>query len=139
MITVSTSGEKVLELLLEGALSFTVSAKKHALLGNTEKRVLYINKTCSIFNDLILSLQYNRDSEMSEYLYELYLSQLRLLSEANIDNDTSKLELVVANIKDMLSQWKSGLEEDFEDKEVIEEIELANENENEVAKKATNE
>lgn len=138
MITVSTSGEKVLELLLEGALSFTVSAKKHALLGNTEKRVLYINKTCSIFNDLILSLQYNRDNKMSEYLYELYLSQIRLLTEANIDNDTSKLEMVVANIKDMLSQWKDGLEE-FEETEVIEEKELANENENEVAKKATNE
>jgi flagellar protein FliS len=73
-------------------------------LENIEKRVYWINRSVAIFTELINSLNYD-GGNIAHYLSGLYTQQIKLLSEANIQNDTKKLDEVINVTKSLLLVW----------------------------------
>jgi len=98
------SSEKLIKMLYEGILKFTSQAKKSIELKDIEKRVYWINRSVAIFTELLNSLNYN-GGNIAHYLSGLYTHQIKLLSEANLQNDTKKLDEVINVTKSLLLVW----------------------------------
>ena len=99
------SSEKLIKMLYEGVLRFASQAKKAIEDQNIEKRAYWINRTSAIFAELIHSLNYD-GGQIAYYLRGLYTHQLRLLTEANKNNDTAKLDEVINVARELLQAWK---------------------------------
>ena len=69
-----------------------------------EKKVYWINRTTAIFSELINSLNYDGGS-IAHYLGGLYAQQIKLLSQCNINSDTSNLDEVIKVTRVLLSAW----------------------------------
>lgn len=99
------SSEKLIKMLYEGVLRFASQAKKAVEDKNIEKRTYWINRTSAIFAELIHSLNYD-GGQIAFYLRGLYTQQLRLLTEANKNNDAAKLDEVINVARELLQAWK---------------------------------
>ncbi|RUM56120.1 MAG: flagella export chaperone FliS [Nautilia sp.] len=100
------SPEKLIEMLYEGALKFTSFAKKAIEKGDIEKKVYWINRTINIFTELLISLDIEKGGEVALYLNGLYEQQIKFLTEANAENNTEKLDIVINVLKGLLEAWK---------------------------------
>ena len=99
------SSEKLIKMLYEGVLRFTSLAKRAMEENNIEKKTYWINRTTAIFSELINTLDYD-GGQIAHYLGGLYMHQIKLLSEANISNDTKKLDEILHVTKELLNVWK---------------------------------
>ena len=99
------SPEKLIEMLYEGVLKFSALAKRSMQNKDIEKKAYYINRTSAIYIELISSLDM-KGGNIAEYLSGLYNYQLTLLTDANIQNDTSKLDEVMKVASVLLETWK---------------------------------
>jgi flagellar protein FliS len=98
---------KLVEMLYEGILRFTSQAKKSMIEGDIEKQVYWINRTIDIFSELISSLDYSGEQQqLAEYLNGLYTYQIKLLTEANLECDTKKLDTVMKVAHGLLEAWR---------------------------------
>jgi flagellar protein FliS len=100
------SPEKLIEMLYEGALKFTAFAKKAIEKNDIEKKVYWINKTINIFTELLISIDIEKGGDVALYLNGLYNQQIKFLTEANIENNTEKLDIVIKVLKGLLEAWK---------------------------------
>jgi len=100
------SPEKLIEMLYEGALKFTSFAKRAIEKNDIEKKVYWINKTINIFTELLLSLDIEKGADVALYLNGLYEQQIRFLTQANIENNSEKLDIVINVLKGLLEAWK---------------------------------
>ena len=107
------SPDKLIKMLYEGILRFASQAKKAIEDKNIEKRTYWINRTSAIFAELIHSLNYD-GGQVAYYLRGLYSYQLKLLSEANLKNDTAKLDEVINVARGLLEAWKDETENELE-------------------------
>jgi len=98
--------EKLIEMLYEGALKFTAFAKKAIEKNDIEKKVYWINRTINIFTELLVSLDIEKGGDIALYLNGLYEQQIKFLIEANVENDTEKLDIVINVLKGLLEAWK---------------------------------
>ncbi len=103
--TMVESPEKLIEMLYEGILKFASLAKRAIENKDIEKKAYYINRTSAIYVELISSLDM-KGGNIAEYLNGLYNYQLTLLTEANIHNDTAKLDEVLHVASVLLETWK---------------------------------
>lgn len=101
-----TSQKKLVEMLFEGAMRFASVARKYIEEGDIEKKVLYINKTCAIFTELLNSLDYERGGDVAHYLSGLYAHQLKLLAKANIENDVEHIDVVIKVLRGLIEAWR---------------------------------
>ncbi len=99
------SSEKLIKMLYEGILRFTSQAKRAMEDDDIEKKTYWINRSTAIFSELINSLNYD-GGQIAHYLSGLYIHQIKLLTEANIYNDATKLDEVLNVTKEMLQVWK---------------------------------
>jgi flagellar protein FliS len=99
------SPEKLVEMMYEGVLRFNTQAKKAITDNNIEKRTYWINRSSSVFTELINCLDFTQ-GDVAHYLNGLYSYQLQQLSEANIHNDTEKLDAVNHVMKGLLEAWR---------------------------------
>lgn len=107
------SPEKLIKMLYEGILRFASQARKAIEDQDIEKRTYWINRTSAIFAELIHSLNYD-GGQIAYYLRGLYTYQLQLLSEANLKNDTTKLDQVINVARGLLEAWKDETENELE-------------------------
>ncbi|KFL35361.1 MULTISPECIES: flagellar export chaperone FliS [unclassified Sulfurospirillum] len=107
------SPEKLIKMLYEGILRFASQAKKAIEKRDIEKRTYWINRTSAIFAELIHSLNYD-GGQVAYYLRGLYTYQLKLLSEANLKNDATKLDEVINVALGLLEAWKEETENELE-------------------------
>jgi len=98
--------EKLIEMLYEGALRFTVFAKKAIEKNDVEKKVYWINRTINIFTELLISLDVKKGGDVALYLNGLYEQQIKFLTQANLEDDTEKLDIVIKVLKGLLEAWK---------------------------------
>jgi len=99
------SQEKLIEMLYEGILRFNFQAKKAIKEKDFEKKSYWINRSVSIFVELINSLNFN-GGDVAEYLNGLYTYQIQLLSMANAKNSLEDLDSVNNVIKGLLEAWR---------------------------------
>ena len=100
------SPAKLVEMLYEGILRFAVSAKQGIEEEDIEKKIYFINRITDIFAELISSLDYERGGQVAHYLTGLYTHQIKLLTQANIENDTAKIDIVMRVVRGLLEAWR---------------------------------
>lgn len=97
---------KLVQMLFEGILRFTSQAKKSMEDGDIEKQVYWINRSIDIFTELMASLNFAEDNgNIASYLQGLYTHQIKTLTEANIECDTERLDLVLKVTRGLLEAW----------------------------------
>ena len=101
------SPEKLIQMMYEGVLRFNMQAKRSIQENNIERRTYWVNRSNAVITELINILDFNY-GEVSLYLAGLYTYQLRLLVEANLNNDASKLDEVNQVFKGLLEAWKES-------------------------------
>jgi len=99
------SSEKLIEMLYEGALKFTSMAKRAINENDIEKRVYWINRSIAIFTELINSLDYS-GGDIAHYVSGLYTHQIKLLTQANTENNPEHLDTVINVLKSLLEAWR---------------------------------
>lgn len=101
------SPEKLVQMLYEGILRFNMQAKRSIMENDLERKTYWINRSTAIVGELINILDFNQ-GEIAHYLSGLYTHQLRLLLEANLQNDTLKIDEVNNVVKGLLEAWKES-------------------------------
>jgi len=101
------SPEKLIQMMYEGILRFNMQAKRSIMESDIEKRTYWVNRSSAVISELINVLDYNQ-GDISHYLSGLYTYQLRLLAEANIYNDSTKIDEVSQVFKGLLDAWKES-------------------------------
>ncbi|MCX6061415.1 MAG: flagellar export chaperone FliS [Campylobacterales bacterium] len=102
------SPEKLIQMMYEGVLRFNMQAKRSINEGDIERRTYWINRSNAVFAELINILDYSQ-GDISYYLAGLYHYQLQLLIEANIQNNSEKLDEVNRVIKGLLEAWRENV------------------------------
>ncbi|MDD5052741.1 MAG: flagellar export chaperone FliS [Sulfuricurvum sp.] len=102
------SPEKLIQMMYEGILRFNMQAKRAINDNDIEKRTYWINRSNAVLIELVNILDYSQ-GDISHYLAGLYAHQLRLLVEANIYNDSTKLDEVNQVVKGLLEAWKESV------------------------------
>lgn len=101
------SPEKLIQMMYEGILRFNMQAKRSINDGDIERRTYWINRSNAVISELINILDFDQGS-VSHYLAGLYTYQLRLLVEANIYSDSTKIDQVSQVFKGLLEGWKES-------------------------------
>ncbi|MDA3967812.1 MULTISPECIES: flagellar export chaperone FliS [Helicobacter] len=100
------SPARLVEMLYEGILRFSSMAKRCIDSGDIEKKIYYINRTTDIFVELLNSLDYEKGGQVAHYLTGLYTHQIKLLTQANMENNKEKIDIVIKVTKGLLEAWK---------------------------------
>ena len=99
------SSTKLISMLYEGVLKFSSLAIRAIDLEDVEKKVYYINKTIAIFTELVNILDYDNGGDTAKYLAGLYEHQIKLLSLANLEDNTKNMVTVIGVAKTLLQTW----------------------------------
>ena len=99
------SPQKLIEMMYEGVLRFNAQAKKAIKDNDYGKKVYWINRSIAVIVELIASLDKSK-GDIGYYLEGLYNYQIQLLSYANIENSTEKVDEVSNVFKGLLEAWK---------------------------------
>jgi flagellar protein FliS len=102
---------RLIQMLLEGALVRVASAKEHMQRGNVAHEVARkgecISQAISIIEGLRASLDAEAGGEIAANLEVLYAYVLQRLLEANLKNDTARLDEVTRLLGEVKSAWAS--------------------------------
>lgn len=100
------SPAKIIEMLYEGILRFASLAKKSIDSNDIEKKIYYINRTTDIFTELLNVLDYDNGGDVAHYLTGLYMQQIKFLTQANLENDNAKIDIVIKVTRGLLDAWR---------------------------------
>ncbi len=100
------SPAKLIEMLYEGILRFSSLAKKSIDSNDIEKKIYYINRTTDIFTELLNVLDYDNGGDVAHYLTGLYMQQIKFLTQANLENDNAKIDIVIKVTRGLLDAWR---------------------------------
>jgi len=101
------SPEKLITMLYEGVLRFNAQAKKAIKDKDLEKKVYWVSRSIAIITELIAVLDM-KQGQISKYLEGLYSYEIQLLTLANIENNTEKLDEVSNVFKGLLEAWREA-------------------------------
>lgn len=96
---------KLVSMLYEGVLRFNAQAKKAMKDGNIEKTTYWINRSVAIITELISVLDF-KQGDLPLYLDGLYGYQIKSLAEANMNDDSAKIDEVSKVFKALLEAWR---------------------------------
>ncbi len=99
------SPAKLIEVMYEGILRFNAQAKKAIKDGDMQKKVYWTNRSIAIITELINIIDMSQ-GPISEYLQGLYNYEIHLLTQANINNSTEKMDEVSNVFKGLLDAWR---------------------------------
>ena len=103
---ISTSSQgKLILMMYEGAVKFTMMALKSMDEGDIAGKATYIRKTHDIVNELSVSLDLKKGGEVTARLETLYQFILRQLTLANIKPDRKALESILKVLEPLLEAW----------------------------------
>ena len=100
------SSAKLIEMLYEGILRFGGQARRNIECGDIEKKIYYINRITDIFTELLNILDYEKGGDVAVYLTGLYTHQIKLLTQANVENNPEKIDIVLNVAKGLLEAWR---------------------------------
>jgi len=102
----SASPERLLLMLLEGAIKFVKLARKAIEEKDIEEANLYLTKAQDIIAELNQSLDMSFD--ISENLAGIYDFLYRQLVDANIKKDAEALDVVESMLAELKSTWEEA-------------------------------
>lgn len=107
----SADPHRLILMLLEGALTSVIYAKKEMEAGNIAEKGEAISKVIRIIGELDASLNMEAGGELAHHLRRLYDYMSIRLIEANVNNVSEKLSEVAMLLFQLKSGWE-GIEEE---------------------------
>ena len=105
-VTTQSKGPLIV-MLYDGAIKFLKMAIKEIEAKNHEAKSKYLNKAENIINELNVTLDMDAGGEVALNLRKLYMFMIRHLHEANIKQDTGKIDEVVKLLEELNQGWKA--------------------------------
>lgn len=105
--TETANPHELIELLLQGAQTNIIKAIGSTQQNNIQAKTASINKTISIIDGLMNSLDHEKGGEVAANLLTFYQSILKLLISANLKNDIALLRRVNELIGEILAAWRA--------------------------------
>ncbi|HZX48167.1 MAG: flagellar export chaperone FliS [Thermodesulfovibrio sp. RBG_19FT_COMBO_42_12] len=93
-------------MLYDGATDFLNKASTAINMKETQTKIKYIDKTMSIIEELLNSLNIDEGGEVAINLQSLYLYMLRELTIANLHNDAEKVRHIESLFKEIGAAWR---------------------------------
>lgn len=106
----SASPEQILVMLYDGAIRFTRQAKMGIESGNVAQSAEGISRAMAIITEFANTLDHEIGGEIATELDALYSFMIRELTQANLKNDISKLEVVEGLLIDLRGTWAEAIE-----------------------------
>jgi len=98
---------RLIVMLYEGAIKFMKMALNEIEEGNYEAKNKYITKTQDIINELNAVLDTDAGGEIAINLRNLYNFMHKHLVDANVQNDTRKIQEVIELMEELNKGWKA--------------------------------
>ena len=105
-ITTQTPG-RLIVMLYDGAIKFLKLAIKEIEAKNPEAKGNYISRAIDILFELNAVLDMEAGGEVAMNLRKLYFFMSRHLTQANIKQDTGKIEEVIGLLEELNQSWKA--------------------------------
>lgn len=96
---------RLIQMLMEGVLDRVARARGHMERGETAPKGEQISRAITILDGLRLCLDSSQSQDLAERLEQLYDYMQRRLVEANLRNETEKLDEVLSLMKEIKSGW----------------------------------
>lgn len=112
---------RLVQMLMEGALEKIAIAKGAIERRNIEQRQHNVTWAVSIIDALRSSLDFQRGGEIAANLESLYRYSNRLLIEANLHDDTMKLDEVTSLLREIKRGW-DAMPDEIKNAERIDEV-----------------
>lgn len=115
---ISTSSQgKLILMMYEGAIKFTIMALQSMDKGDIAGKAKYIGKTHDIVNELSVCLDLKKGGEVTARLESLYQFVLRQLTFANIKSDRQALESIIKVLEPLKDAWNQIFNNQHSEKE----------------------
>ena len=111
----TASPAQIMIMLYDGAIRFSLQAKKKIEDKDYEGKGILISKTQAIIDELMNSLDFNVAPELCSSLQQLYLYINERLSDANIKLDPEAINEVVNLLNTLRDGWKQALSTQSQD------------------------
>ena len=111
----TASPAQIMLMLYDGAIRFSLQAKKKIEEKDFEGKGILISKTQAIIDELMNSLDFNVAPELCASLQQLYIYINERLSDANIKLDPEAIEEVVGLLNTLRDGWKQALASESQD------------------------
>jgi flagellar protein FliS len=108
----TASPYRIIQMLMDGALSKIATAKGCIERGESSEKVRQITWAMNIINGLRTSLDQSQGGEIAENLDSLYDYMLRRLQESSINSDIDGLEEVSRLLSEVKAGW-DGIPPEF--------------------------
>ncbi|MGD0843791.1 MAG: flagellar export chaperone FliS [Geobacteraceae bacterium] len=108
---VSTSSpEKILLMLYDGAINFSRIAMEKAANGDKSERGKYVGKAQGIVAELMNTLDHEVGGVVAERLTQLYMYIINEYVHANVNNSVTSLENTVKILGMLRDTWAEAIE-----------------------------
>lgn len=108
-VTTSTP-EKILIMLYDGALNFTKIAREKLIKGDRPGKGLYISKSQAIVAELMNTLNHEVAPVIARDLERLYIYMIDEYIAANISNNPIHLDNIIRVMSTMRDTWVEAVE-----------------------------
>lgn len=108
---VSTSSpEKILLMLYDGAINFSRIAQEKAANGDKSERGKYVSKAQAIVAELMNTLDHETGGVIAARLEQLYLYIINEYVQANVNNSVSSLGNTIKILSMLRDTWAEAIE-----------------------------
>lgn len=105
----TASPAQIMIMLYDGAIRFSLQAKKKIEDKDFEGKGVFISKTQAIIDELMNSLDFNIAPELCTNLQQLYIYINERLTHANIKMEADAMNEVVELLNTLRDGWKQAL------------------------------
>lgn len=103
----SASPHQLIVMLFDGAQASLRAARLHLQQGNMAEKGKALSKAIDIVNNgLVASLDHDKGGEIAGQLASLYDYVVRLLLQANLQNDEKRIDEAARLLDDIGSAWR---------------------------------
>lgn len=96
---------RLVVMLYDGAIRFLGQAREAMEQRNYEQQNYYLQKAQRILAELIASLNFTQGGEVAENLFRIYTYLYNQLVQANIEDDSTKVQHVIALLSELREAW----------------------------------
>lgn len=105
----TASPEKLLLMLYDGAIQYSLKAKGYIEQKNIQEAHNYLLKAQAIVTEFMSSLSFEPNPELAQNLYNLYEFINYKLVQANIKQDTKMIDEALGILKTLKSAWEEAV------------------------------
>lgn len=115
----TSSPEKILLMLYDGALNFSRIAMEKAASGDRGERGKYVSKAQAIVAELMNTLDHDTGGAVATRLEQLYLYVINEYVNANVHNSVNSLENTIKILSMLRDTWAEAIEISRKEREAV--------------------